>query len=252
MASTSQPANLTSHPLYIDETPTKGRKSRADRDPDAVSLPPNYFTLKAQLQRTSEFLSTSASREGSVRSRSTEDVKKAIEHRAHLSHAVATSSGELPDDVPQSRKPELIIPDTYSPFCSSQLASFILSTHWHQSSDEEIESTIFRSNDAVEFPEDTSDYPYHTALRVLSLAFNNSQLLQAELEDCLERLQKELIQIKERRLMKDSEQSEQDIPGRGVKTLFSEEEPPRSPLKGHRHRSFMVRSLICMLKPSSC
>ena len=236
-----------SHPLSVDEAPSRGRRSRGAHDADSSPRPPtNYFTLKAQLEQDSR--EVKANLDGSAWGYSQAERRKSTEsnsnHRLSSASLAAmwdskppAKSGPLfvigappeftltPPRTPSRRVPELFFTDHESSEFSPTLASQVLATNWHDYSDEAIQSTISKIG-ASESPSETPIQPYHLALRVLSSALHNLSRVRMELEaNRILLLEKETARrARAEALMSELQPSEQDIARRVIQSIFTDDD----------------------------
>jgi len=138
-----------------------------------------------------------------------------------------------------ARTAELVAIDGLAPGAASR----ILATHWHDYSDEAIQSAISAIS-VSESPASVSGHPYHTALRVLSSAVHNLTNVRREMEESLRVLQEKEHARRKRahELMKELRHSDRDIARRVVQSLFTDDDEGLH--KVERSQSHMVRGLL--------
>jgi hypothetical protein len=109
-------------------------------------------------------------------------------------------------------------------------------------SDEAIQTTIANLNPSGS-PADVVVHPYHTALRVLSLAVHNLSRVRLELEETRRVLREKESERKRKAedLLKEMALSDLDVARRVIQSLFSDGEHEQ---KVKRKQSVLVRSLI--------
>jgi hypothetical protein len=119
-------------------------------------------------------------------------------------------------------------------------ASRILSSPWHDYSDEAIQSAISAIS-VSESPASVSTHPYHTALRVLSSAVHNLTKIRREMEDSLRVIQEKERARRQRaeELMKELQQPDRDIARRVMQSLFTDDDEGMH--KVERNQSHAVR-----------
>jgi hypothetical protein len=254
MASMHTTTPVHSHPLSPEEdTPSKGRRSRGQStglpSPDAHRIPAtgsNFFTLKAKLEQDS------ANWDGSVRGYGKPERKATLDGniiRGSSASLVSPRSPPLfvvgsPHDLSFSPSPPeiTIAEDVQLPGVPPAISSQVLTTKWHMYSDEAIQTTIANLNPSGS-PADVVVHPYHTALRVLSLAVHNLSRVRLELEETRRVLREKESERKRKAedLLKEMALSDLDVARRVIQSLFSDGEHEQ---KVKRKQSVLVRSLI--------
>ena len=248
-----------SHPLLADDLPSRGRRSRpvtrhGQADPPSVDSAniqtPTPSTLRERLDANTRTASRHrhANRDGSVlgygkadRARTTRDTSAT---RQPLptgwdrppTFVVGSSKDRLPASG-ATRTAELVGVNGLP----TDVASRILSSQWHDYSDEAIQSAISAIS-VSDSPASVSNYPYHTALRALSSAVHNLTKIRREMEESL-RLIQEKERARKRRaqeLMKELQPSERDIARRVMQSLFTDDDEGMHRVE--RSQSHMVRS----------
>jgi hypothetical protein len=248
-----------SHPLSVEEIPSRGRRSRA-HDPESGPRPAtNYFTLKAQLEQDSD---GRANWDGSVRGFSKAERRKSMESSAN--HTLSSASlaamwdkpakpGPLfvvgpsteftfsPPRTPSRKIPGLFFTDHDSFEFSSSLTSQVLGTQWHECSDEAIQSAISRIGES-EASSDVHVHPYHLALRVLSSALHNLSRARMELEESrMLLLEKEVARrSRAEALLSELQPSEQDVARRVIQSIFTDDD------ESHHHVRRQQSSMVCI------
>jgi small G protein signaling modulator 3 len=248
-----------SHPLSVEETSTKRRRSRAADDPDLQPAVSNYFALKAQLERDHEVNSGTHSWDGSVRGQRKAEKQKPMDatsvRKTPSSSSMAvlldnsTASdppplfvvGSSTDSTPWSPRPRKLVvtvTDAETEELGHGSTPLVLATKWHEYSDEAIQSTISNIS-ASKSPSDIPGNPYHTALRVLSSALNNLSKARAELEESRRVLQEKesTRRTKAEKFMRNLQPSDQDIARRVIESIFTDDETEHQVQK---QRSFLV------------
>ncbi|KAE9401502.1 TBC-domain-containing protein [Gymnopus androsaceus JB14] len=228
MASTTP---VHSHPLLPEQLPSssRSRKSRlADSNNNSgdTLTSNNYFTLKAQLEN-----SNNGNWDGSVR-RLANNRRKSPEHGSRPLAAVFSDNGPH-TTIPAApliivgaddRQPLDFPVENLELSIDPAITSRILTTKWHEYSDEAIQSAI-SSISVSESPAEVSSHPYHSALRVLSSALNNLSKARLDLEQSRKALVEKESARRRRadeftREMKDKE--EREIARRVVKQIFGD------------------------------
>jgi hypothetical protein len=245
---------VRSHPLSNDVTPTRGRRTRANHDPESVRPSSNYFTLKAQLDQENEFNSGTSTRDGSVRGKSGQSLAT---DKASSQMSASSSSLAVMWDRPDRQPPVFIVGPPTEHMSRSPRPNYsesvfldqdgeepspqILGTKWHEYSDEAIQTAI--SNISVsESPSNASGNPYHTALRVLSSALQNLSKIRTELEES-----RRLLLEKQSNRRANAEQlvanwqpTERDVARRVIQSIFADEDVVEPERQVQKRRSYMV------------
>ncbi len=233
-----------SHPLSPDEIHSSSRsRIRPPRDADTRPTS-NYFTLKSQFENDAV---TAPSWDGSVRGHRKADRRlSALSEDVFLDKPtsppstpaspriapliiVGTSNVSMstPPGTPSRRFPDFLLPnDAEASTLRPSAASQVLATKWHEYSDEAIQSAI--SNLSVsESPAGVSSHPYHSALRVLSLALNNLSRARSDLEEQRRKLEEREGERRRRaeNLMDELQPSDQDVARRVLQSIFIDEQP---------------------------
>ncbi|CDO75118.1 hypothetical protein BN946_scf185010.g43 [Trametes cinnabarina] len=222
MASTSThstPAHA--HPLSQEELPSRGRWSRGKTSEDSPRPSPDYFTLKAKLDGSAEKETrhTTANWDGSVRGYGKGNRRSVkppplivVESCSEDVKANLTAK----DDVVTEVLPER----TRGPFPQAT-TSKILSTPWHDFSDDAIRSAVNQYADEAAF-ESISDHPCYEIMRVLSSAVHNLTRARQELETSRRVLLEKEAARKDRvdQLLRELPPSEKDIANRVIQSLF--------------------------------
>lgn len=259
----STPVHL--HPLSTEEPPPKSRRTRTSgqRQGDAPASPesatntrsPNYFALKAQLEAGTR--DGRGNWDGSVRGYG----KASSRSAAHEPMLADFSAGEAErgegrpalQDRRRQAPPLFVVGSSRDAYADSELnlgevdnhdlspeaTAQILATRWHDYSDEAIQSSISGFSISSS-PAYASAHPYHTALRVLSSAYQNLTRVRRRLEE-----ERKLLREKEdaRRqradeLMKELQPSEQDVARRVLQSLFTDDDEGEHRIQ--RKQSHMV------------
>ncbi|KAJ3811288.1 GTPase activating rab protein [Lentinula aff. lateritia] len=267
MSSISASASSTpvdSHPLSPDEilSSSRSRRNRVSNHSTETALPTNYFTLKAQLEQHQYDNDTW---DGSVRRLAKSDWQNSPDNERFRANRPSLAPTFYSDDFStetitapliivgsdDQHLPVNDIVDTTSASLQELaidpvITSRVLTTKWHEYSDEAIQSAI-SSISISKSPAEVSSHPYHSALRVLSAALHN--LSKARLE--LEQSRKTLIEKENVRRAKAEElaremksEKEREIVRRVVKEIFGdndvEESEQRSRVrKQHSHMSLV-------------
>ncbi|CAK5280556.1 unnamed protein product [Mycena citricolor] len=266
MASTNRQPNtpVNEHPLSHEEpVSTRSRKSgrygsHADSTPETRSAASsnNYFVLKSQLEQDSR---GDANQDGSMRGYSktapASSVSSGSQKTSNKTNTTNSLSALWPrEDRPAplfivgerpSQKPHVILngstlglEETNDPV----ITTTVLNTKWDQCSDAEIQAVI-SSLGATQSPAEATSHPhpYHSALRVLSQAFQKLSDERVQLEEDRKVL-KEREETRRRRaevlLEGLSIDSEREIARRVIQTMFADEiEGDEHSMR--RHQSFL-------------
>ncbi|KAI5892609.1 TBC-domain-containing protein [Schizophyllum commune H4-8] len=235
---------VRSHPLSPDELPSssRSRKSRSSSKQqaagssstaDLTTPSATYFSLKAQLEKDG-----GARWDGSVRGYSarTEKPKSAASGAAHDRLTtmwdrpapllfVNQQPAALPTSPPRTPRPGALVPSEVIDVneASTPLAPQIVSTRWHEYSDEAIQAAISSFSEA-ETPAEVSRHPYHPVIRVLSQALHKVTRARVELEEnrrlLLEREEERLQRAED--FLKGLDTPEQDVARRMMSALYPE------------------------------
>lgn len=266
MSSISASASSTpvdSHPLSPDEilSSSRSRRNRVSNHSTQNALPTNYFTLKAQLEQHQYDNDTW---DGSVRRLAKSDRQNSLGNEHIRANRPSLASTFYSDDFsPETFTAPLIIvgsDDQHLPVddivdttsvslqelaIDPVITSRVLTTKWHEYSDEAIQSAI-SSISISESPAEVSSHPYHSALRVLSAALHN--LSKARLE--LEQNRKTLIEKENARRARAEElaremksEKEREIARRVVKEIFGDNDVDEGEQRSRvrKQHSYMVR-----------
>jgi hypothetical protein len=219
---------------------------------DSSSTPtptPNYFTLKERLdgKPQSDSGHRHANWDGSVRGYGKADRARTTRDTSAARQPVPTAWDRPPTFVVGSSKDhifatsvprtaDLVEIDGFLPGAASR----ILSSPWHDYSDEAIQSAISAIS-VSESPASVSTHPYHTALRVLSSAVHNLTKIRREMEDSLRVIQEKERARRQRaeELMKELQQPDRDIARRVMQSLFTDDDEGMH--KVERNQSHAVR-----------
>ncbi|KAF8826359.1 hypothetical protein HHX47_DHR5000034 [Lentinula edodes] len=265
MSSISASASSTpvdSHPLSPDEilSSSRSRRNRVSNLSTQNALPTNYFTLKAQLEQHQYDNDTW---DGSVRRLAKTDRRNSLDSEHFRANRPSLASTFYSDDsAPETITAPLIIvgsDDQHLPVndiveatsASLQelaidpvITSRVLTTKWHEYSDEAIQSAISGIS-ISKSPAEVSSHPYHSALRVLSTALHNLSKARLELEQSRRTLleKEDARRAKAEGLAREMKgEKEREIARRVVKEIFGdndvEEGEQRSRVrKQHSHMS---------------
>ncbi|KAF9070341.1 rab-GTPase-TBC domain-containing protein [Rhodocollybia butyracea] len=243
----SSPASVSStpvhsHPLSFDSNaaPSSSSRSRKSRFLSNTSggnsnndnnTPPStsYFTLKAQLERHGDLDRD----HGSVRRLAKSVRRKSLDGDGS---SLASFFNDIDRSLPGT--PPLIIVGSEEPQhsmndfvettneLSPAITSRVLTTKWHEYSDEAIQSAIAAIS-VSESPAEVSSHPYHSALRVLSAALHNLSKVRLDLEQS----RKALVEKEEVRRTKADQavrelktKEEREITRRVVRRIFGDDD----------------------------
>ena len=260
-SSSAQSTPAHSHPLSQEEVPSRGRRSRgkASEDSPRQTRPQtDYFALKAKLESSEESPNSfKGNWDGSVRGYGKGNRRCVI----HLSCRVPDvhadrdhpRSSKLPplivvepsfDDISELSVPKYeILSDTNIQPVSPTTAAKILSTKWHQHSDDTMRAAVTEigkhtTDDA------SADDPCYAIMRVLSSAVHNLTRARQELEESRRALQEKEAARKDRalQLLQELQPSDKEIGSRVFQSLFpNDDETTHDVHRMERQQSLMVR-----------
>lgn len=230
-----------SHPLSpADLPPRSSRNSRASREPDPRPSA-NYYTLKAQQERNSDW-------DGSVRGHRRPERRKSADvfldspspssvASPRVAPLIVVASSTNPPATPSRKRTADADVDT--------LTTQVLATRWHEYSDEAIQTAVSKLS-ASDSPAVSSN-PYHLALRSLSLALSNLSRARAELEEQRRKLQEREEERRRRAddLLHELPVAERDTARRVIQAIFTDEEQHK--VLRNRKQSFMVKCTFLLL-----
>ncbi|TDL25839.1 TBC-domain-containing protein [Rickenella mellea] len=242
-ASSSASMRVHSHPLSPEQTVISGRRSRAKLDVPETQSSTSYFTLKAQSEqhfddpggRESQTLKAGPSRGGghgdagarhgrrpnqSLTSLWNGNPKPPVfvisesEELDRKDHSLSSPLLEMLEEHPVKELAQ------FGPVTTSQ----VLSTKWHDMSDEQIQTEISRFSTAGS-PSETPAHPYHSTLRVLSAALDRLSRARIDLEESRKRLEEKERKRREKSqlLLRELQPSELDVARRMLDTLFADD-----------------------------
>lgn len=238
MASTHLTTPAHSHPLSPEEQPSRGRRSREPPKSESKATN-NYFTLKAQLEHDTTDV---PNWDGSVRGYGKLYKRKHSDTRPRDGPSIASlwdtqqQNATSSSFVVGSSKDNAIPPDLHDPkfvitevFDSDQysplVTGHVLTTKWHDCSDDAIEGAISKLT-AMEAPGDVVNHPYFTALRILSSAYHSLTYARHELEEH-RRLVKDKEAARRHRaeeLLHELQASERDVARRVIQSIFTDDD----------------------------
>ncbi|KAJ3753419.1 GTPase activating rab protein [Lentinula raphanica] len=188
---------VDSHPLSPEEIPSSSRSRRSRHNINHTvaenTLATNYFTLKAQLEGHDD-----GNWDGSVRKLGKSDKRKSLDNESSRPNRLSLTSF-FTDEGPSSSvtvpAPLIIVGSDDQQFPTDDttnvglqgmgidpaITSRVLTTKWHEYSDEAIQTAISGIS-VSESPAEVSSHPYHSALRVLSAALQDLSRARLELE----------------------------------------------------------------------
>ncbi|KAH7884826.1 rab-GTPase-TBC domain-containing protein [Phlebopus sp. FC_14] len=278
----STPVHL--HPLSPDELPpSRGRRSRTPQEAGnaETSTRPqnNYFSLKAQLEKLGDAETNPPNHgtphptwDGSVRGYGKLQTRESMNGEQEVERRPSTASlsalwQRSPHHTPQPPRfvvappydtnflipPSPVLHPTTShslisegglPELSSPIATQVLTTKWHDYSDEAIQSAISRLS-GMESPSDADNHPYHTALRILSSALHNVYRTRLELEASRKLLEEKQVASKKRAeaLLEELQQSERDVARRVIQSIFVDDDVSREDIERQESLSSLKTSL---------
>ena len=174
------------HPLSPEPT-TGGRRTRARQQTESDGTRPgtDYFTLRAQAGLQTNVATVKSSdvpRTGALRAtakfNTVTEQTRAGSSRDHMSndkHHIAKVQKPL---FAQSPAPERKLELVFGPVTPSQ----VLSTKWHELSDDQIKSAVARYHPTGTSSPTPSTDAYHAILRAMSTALDELMLANAQLE----------------------------------------------------------------------
>ncbi|KAG6829677.1 hypothetical protein H0H87_010517 [Tephrocybe sp. NHM501043] len=254
MATSQIKTPVHSHPLSPEENPSRNRRSRTQTESGSQQRSPtNYHSLRAQYEADN---SVGANWDGSVRGYGkTAKDRMDGSGRKNLSSLWSQPNGVVsPVFVVGSSRDSLLSPppslglgnpdvivtsDSDGEMYGAAVTSQVLSTKWHECSDDAIQSAI-SSIGASKSSGESLRHPYHTALRVLSSALHNLTRVRMELEERKKVLQEKEIARRERAdvLIKELQNSEQDVAKRVIQSIFTDADESHHQVR--RQQSLMV------------
>ncbi|KAI0636302.1 TBC-domain-containing protein [Trametes polyzona] len=223
-SSSTQTTPAHSHPLSQEEVPSRGRRSRGKASEDSPRPSPDYFSLKAKLDGSSESQAkyTNANWDGSVRGygkSSRRSIKPppliVVESSSEDTVADTTVKYEiLADALPEH------ISGPFSPSTTSQ----ILTAPWHEYSDDAIRAAASKyvGNGTTE---GASKDPCYAIIRVLSHTVHKLTHARQQLEESRRVLLEKEAARKERanQLLRELQSPEKDIANRVLQSLFPDD-----------------------------
>ncbi|KAF8896638.1 rab-GTPase-TBC domain-containing protein [Infundibulicybe gibba] len=218
-----------------DEIPSRTRRSRGNQEAE-LRPTTNYFTLKAQLEQSTEKRKSIDSNYG--RKQSSTSLASVWDRPSNKPAPLFIVGSSRDPGTP----PELTVADTPSSgeFDPSLWAQ-VLATKWHDYSDDAIQSAISNLSTS-ESPANAPDQPYHSALRVLSSALHNLTRARMDLEEGRKVLQEKEVARRRRAqdLIKELQPSEQEIARRVIQSIFTDDDEAQHQVR--RQQSFMSLS----------
>ncbi|KAF8629644.1 hypothetical protein AX15_003375 [Amanita polypyramis BW_CC] len=205
MSSTTQGATtmpVDFHPLSPDNPPSsRTRRSRGTLNDDAAGAQtPGYSLLRAQLKSSA-----------------------------------STSTGNWGDDVHgHDRTPPVVVLSEEGQHAGDSaqepLSARVLTTKWHECSDDAIESSISTLGGASS---EVFDHPYYTVLRILSAAYHRLASVREELEENRRLLREKegALQDRTRALLGELKPSEQDVARRILQSIFTDDDEAQHDVK---------------------
>ncbi|KAL1741905.1 rab-GTPase-TBC domain-containing protein [Schizophyllum fasciatum] len=233
---------VRSHPLSPDDIPSgsRSRKSRGSSKQQAAGTAAEpgtpsstYFSLKAQLEKDG-----GQQWDGSVRGYSarTEKPRALATSVAHDRLAtmwdrpapllfVNQQPAALPASTPRTARPNAPVPSEVHARADSNIGPQIISTKWHEYSDEAIQAAISSFSEA-DTPAEVSRHPYHPVIRVLSQALHNVTRARIELEEsrCLLLEREEIRRQRAEDILRELQPTEQKVALRMLSELYPEEQ----------------------------
>ncbi|KAG6867253.1 hypothetical protein C0993_005175 [Termitomyces sp. T159_Od127] len=258
MASSQSKIPVHLHPLSPEDTASRSRRARTQTDTDSHQRQlTNYHSSRAQVE------SDDPGRyiwDGSVRGYRKGSKDRLVgSGRRDLPTAWSQSNGVARLFVVGSSKdstvsthrhsslvkPDVIVTsDTHGELYGAGVRDQVLSTSWHEYSDDAIQSAI-SSIGGVESSIETTNQPYHTALRILSSALHNLSRVRIELEENRKTLQEKEIARRGRvdALLKELPNSEQDVARRVIQSIFAEADESQHEVRRQQSSMSLTESL---------
>ncbi len=251
MASEHLKTPAHSHPLSPDEHPSRGRKSRESRSDSRPAT--SYFTLKAQLEQDTP---DRPNWDGSVRGYHKPNKRKYSDARARDKPPAASLwdsqqqgptpslfvEGSSKDNAapPNRPDPEFVVTEIFdSEQYSPLVVGHVLSTKWHECSNDAIETAISRVS-ALGSPGNGINHPYFTTLRILSTANHGLSQARLELEESKRSNKDKEIARKQRAedLLNELQPSDREVARRVIQSIFTDDDENRH--KVQRKQSALV------------
>ncbi|KZT27218.1 TBC-domain-containing protein [Neolentinus lepideus HHB14362 ss-1] len=230
-----------SHPLSSDDgTSRGGRRTRGNQDSEHTRTATSYFTLKSTESKGALRVGNSgANWDGSVRGYGKTDKQKALKGGESAENSLTVlwdrpaplfivgSSKDSPASpkLTPRRNAEPVNVDVPKSELGSVATAHVLSTKWHEYSDDAIQSAV-SSLKAAQPSSDGADNLYHPVIRILSSAVHTLSKARIEFEESRNKLREkeETRRNKAEDLMKNLQPSDQEVVRRVLETLFSDDE----------------------------
>ncbi|EKM57867.1 uncharacterized protein PHACADRAFT_116285 [Phanerochaete carnosa HHB-10118-sp] len=214
MASMSGPLtspSTHSHPLLTDHGSTRRSRQSASTPETHTRSSSNYFTLKAQLDKSAEesVRGTHANWDGSVRGYGDKNRRKSM------------FDADTPVILVESATDDSIVNNVSS--LPSNATNKLLSTRWHDYPNEAIDSALSALNT---LDASFSDHPLHDAIRALSAAVHKLSSVRAELEESRKALLQKEADRRARadELMRELQPSDRVLARRVIQSLFPDDD----------------------------
>ncbi|KAH9930069.1 rab-GTPase-TBC domain-containing protein [Fomitopsis serialis] len=227
MASTSSAPFSTpthSHPLSVEEAPSRNRRSRGKQTPDDIRPSTDYFTLKAQLESSAEQHTklSNVNWDGSVRGYG-KGAKRKNSKPAPLI-VVESTSGQFapPTSATLDSLDSLVVENVENGLTSS---SEVLRTQWHDMPDDAVEAALTSLQETT--PQSSiPSHPHHSVIRVLSSAVHNLSRIRRELEEDRRLLREKEARRRERaeHLIRELPPSDKDVARRVLQSLYPDDD----------------------------
>lgn len=151
--------------------------------------------------------------------------------------AATHNSDGLEDMIPSALRDEV----------GSISTSEILTTNWHEYSDDAIRSAISKLS-TTESPADASPHPYHAVIRVLSAAMLKLTRVRRELEESRRILLEKEAARKARadQLMRELQPSDKDLARRVLQSLFPDDDEDNHMVERKHSHAVRIFSLILL------
>ncbi|KDQ59101.1 hypothetical protein JAAARDRAFT_33831 [Jaapia argillacea MUCL 33604] len=247
-----------SHPLSLDDLPSSrsGRRTRAKQDSAHGKATTSYFTMRGQVEGNTDrgTLPTRADWDGSVRGYGKANRRKSPDTSLLQGSSpnsltvlwdrpapliIVGPSNSSPAQPPR-RNVESTIPESENVYMTPEATTKVLSTKWHEYSDEAMQSSLAKLN-VSDSPADAPSHLYHPMIRVLSSAVHALSRARVELEEDRRLLAEKELERRQRAeaLMNDLQPPERDVAQRVMQTIFPPEEEEEKVHSIHKRHSFV-------------
>ncbi|KAG6897016.1 hypothetical protein C0992_004661 [Termitomyces sp. T32_za158] len=251
MASSQSKIPVHLHPLSPDDNASRSRRARSQTDIDSHQRQlTNYHSSRAQLESDDPGRSIW---DGSARGDRKGNKDRIFgSGRRDLPTLWSQSNGVAPLFVVGSSRDSLLSTPRHSSLLkpdvivtsdtdSVGVRDQVLSTNWHEYSDDAIQSAI----SSIGGVDETTNQPYHTALRILSSALHNLSRVRIEMEENRKILQEKEIARRQRvdALLNELPSSEQDVARRVIQSIFAEADESQHEVRRRQSSMSLKESL---------